>query len=139
MDSDGFIYLTGRSKELIKRGGEQVSPLKVEAVLAKHPDVHVAVVFGVESPLWGEEVGVAIVLKDDVTNIDASLRSIREMTTASKELSRFENPAYWKIVKDDDLPKTSTKKYKRAGLAKHLNIAQRNLVSSCSRKKGGGV
>ena len=139
MDSDGFIYLTGRSKELIKRGGEQVSPLKVEAVLAKHPDVHVAVVFGVESPLWGEEVGVAIVLKDDVTNIDASLRSIREMTTASKELSRFENPAYWKIVKDDDLPKTSTKKYKRAGLAKHLNIAQRNLVSSCSRKKGGSA
>jgi hypothetical protein len=93
----------------------------------------------VESPLWGEEVGVAIVLKDDVTNIDASLRSIREMTTASKELSRFENPAYWKIVKDDDLPKTSTKKYKRAGLAKHLNIAQRNLVSSCSRKKGGSA
>jgi hypothetical protein len=61
------------------------------------------------------------------------------MTTASKELSRFESPAYWKIVKDDDLPKTSTKKYKRAGLAKHLNIAQRNLVSSCSRKKGGSA
>jgi acyl-CoA synthetase (AMP-forming)/AMP-acid ligase II len=107
----------------------------VEAVVAKHPDVHVAVVFGVESPLWGEEVGIAIVLKDGVDDIDASLRSIREMTTSSKELSRFEHPAYWKIVKDDDLPKTSTKKYKRAGLAKHLNIAQRNIVSACSRKK----
>jgi acyl-CoA synthetase (AMP-forming)/AMP-acid ligase II len=139
IDSDGFIYLTGRSKELIKRGGEQVSPLKVEAVVAKHPDVHVAVVFGVESPLWGEEVGIAIVLKDGVDDIDASLRSIREMTISSKELSRFEHPAYWKIVKDDDLPKTSTKKYKRAGLAKHLNIAQRNIVSMCSRKKGGSA
>ena len=136
MDSDGFIYLTGRSKELIKRGGEQVSPFKVESIVAKHPDVHVAVVFGVESLLWGEEVGIAIVLIDGVMDADASLRSIREMTMASKELSRFENPAYWKIVKDDDLPKTSTKKYKRVGLAKHLHITQRDVVSSCSRKKG---
>ena len=60
MDKDGFIYLTGRSKELIKRGGEQVSPLKVEAVMVQHRFVRVAVVFSVPSPLWGEEVGAAI-------------------------------------------------------------------------------
>ena len=54
--TDGFVYLTGRGKELIKRGGEQVSPYEVEDALAKHEGVQVAVVFGVPNEFWGEEV-----------------------------------------------------------------------------------
>ena len=140
IDGDGFLYLTGRSKELIKRGGEQVSPLKVEAVLAQHPAVRVAVVFGVPSPLWGEEVGVAIVLVDGVkTDEESTLKSIKSLATSSKELSRFEVPVYWKIVADEDLPKTSTKKYKRAGLAEILGMSKtastRNL-ESYSKSRG---
>jgi len=139
LDADGFIYLTGRSKELIKRGGEQVSPLKVEAVLAQHPAVRVAVVFGVPSPLWGEEVGVAIVLVDGIkSDNDATLKSIKGLATSSKELSRFEVPAYWKIVADEDLPKTSTKKYKRAGLADILDMTKSaNTRLACSMKNSG--
>ena len=95
MDKDGFIYLTGRSKELIKRGGEQVSPLKVEAVMVQHRFVRVAVVFSVPSPLWGEEVGAAIVLEDDYEGEEATaLSSVKSMMNSSKELSRFEIPVY---------------------------------------------
>merc|ERR1719210_1057187 len=63
MDSDGYVFLTGRSKELIKRGGEQVSPYEVEEALMKHPAVQVAVVFAVPNDFWGEEVAAAVVLK----------------------------------------------------------------------------
>ena len=131
MDHDGFVYLTGRSKELIKRGGEQVSPLKVEAVLVQHPYVRVAVIFSVPSALWGEEVGAAIVLTDDFDgHEDSALSSIKSFMGTSKELSRFEIPVHWKFVADEDLPKTSTKKYKRAGLAEILNVAKK--VDACT-------
>ena len=136
MDGDGFLYLTGRSKELIKRGGEQVSPLKVEAVLVQHPAVRVAVVFSVPSALWGEEVGVAIVLQDDhVDQPDEAIASIKKMMSTSKELARFEIPAHWKVVLDEDLPKTSTKKYKRAGLADILGMTKKVEETACSLKK----
>ncbi|CEF97782.1 AMP-dependent synthetase/ligase [Ostreococcus tauri] len=135
IDGDGFIYLTGRSKELIKRGGEQVSPLKVEAVLVQHSYVRVAVVFSVPSPLWGEEVGAAVVLNDSFDGThEAALKSIKHMVSQSKELSRFEIPVYWKIVADEDLPKTSTKKYKRAGLAAILDVTKAAQARVCDLK-----
>merc|ERR1719469_92579 len=72
IDEAGYIFLTGRSKELIKRGGEQVSPYEVEEVMLKHPAVRVAVVFGVPNDFWGEEVAAVVVLKDGWTKgVDA--------------------------------------------------------------------
>jgi len=62
LDEDGFLYLTGRSKELIKRGGDQVSPYEVEEALLGHAAVQTAVVFGVPNEFWGEEVAAAVVL-----------------------------------------------------------------------------
>ena len=65
LDSEGFLSLKGRAKELIKKGGEQVSPYEVEEPLTKHPWVRVAICFAVTSKVYGEEVGCAIVLSPD--------------------------------------------------------------------------
>lgn len=55
-DSDGYLHLVGRIKELINRGGEKISPIEVDAILLSHPDVAQAVAFGVPDDKYGEEV-----------------------------------------------------------------------------------
>ena len=60
-DGDGYIYLAGRSKDFIKRGGEMVSPEEVESVLLSHPQVDDAAVIGVPDLEWGEEIRALIV------------------------------------------------------------------------------
>ncbi|KAL7204172.1 hypothetical protein ACSBR2_017275 [Camellia fascicularis] len=56
LDSDGYLHLVGRIKELINRGGEKISPIEVDAVLLSHPDIVQAVAFGVPDDKYGEEV-----------------------------------------------------------------------------------
>jgi acyl-CoA synthetase (AMP-forming)/AMP-acid ligase II len=67
IDSDGYLALTGRIKDLINRGGEKISPPEVEAVLLEHPSVAEASVFGVPDPKYGEEVSAAVVLRGAAT------------------------------------------------------------------------
>jgi oxalate---CoA ligase len=67
IDSDGYLAVTGRIKELINRGGEKISPEEVEAVLLQHPAVGVAAVFGVPDAKYGEEVSAAVVLRGAAT------------------------------------------------------------------------
>ena len=62
-DEDGYIYLSGRAKDFIKRGGEMISPEEVEQVLHSHPLIDEAAIIGVEDPDWGERVRALIVLK----------------------------------------------------------------------------
>ena len=62
MDKDGFLYLRARSKEMIKKGGEQISPLEVKQVLLGHDWVKLSVCVSVPSKRYGEEVGCAVVL-----------------------------------------------------------------------------
>ena len=62
IDSDGFLSLKGRAKELIKKGGEQVSPFEIEEPLKSHPWIETSICFAVPSKLYGEEVGCALVL-----------------------------------------------------------------------------
>jgi acyl-CoA synthetase (AMP-forming)/AMP-acid ligase II len=63
-DQDGFLHFVGRTKELIKTGGENVYPREVELVLLDHPAVRDCGVFGVADPQWGEAVKAAVVLHD---------------------------------------------------------------------------
>ena len=60
-DADGYIFLSGRAKDFIKRGGEMVSPEEVEMVLRSHPEVDDAAVIGVPDVEWGEEVRAVVV------------------------------------------------------------------------------
>lgn len=63
LDSDGYLFLTGRIKELINRGGEKFSPEQIDAVLQSHPKVQDALSFGVPDEKYGEEVNAAVILK----------------------------------------------------------------------------
>ena len=64
MDEDGYIFLSGRAKDFIKRGGEMVSPEEVEQVLHSHPSIDEAAIIGVPDVQWGEQVRAIIVPKE---------------------------------------------------------------------------
>lgn len=63
LDEEGYLFVTGRKKDLIIRGGENIAPLEVENVLASHPAIAEAAVFGLPDKKWGEIVATAIVLR----------------------------------------------------------------------------
>ena len=64
-DEDGYIFLSGRAKDFIKRGGEMISPEEVEQVLRSHPKLDDAAVIGVPDVEWGEEVRAVVVGRSD--------------------------------------------------------------------------
>jgi oxalate---CoA ligase len=63
-DKDGYVIITGRIKELINRGGEKISPIELDNVIATHPAVAEAVSFAIPSEMYGQEVGVVVVAKE---------------------------------------------------------------------------
>lgn len=124
IDPEGTLSLRGRLKELIKRGGEQISPFEVESVLTQHPWVNTAICFPVSSDVYGEEVGCALVLKSSISGKASQQDVAKEMREflRQKGLASYKFPAFWKLVADDDLPKTASRKYIRNGLADALGI-----------------
>ena len=64
LDNEGYLFLTGRIKELINKGGEKISPIEIDNVLVQHPKIHEAVSFAIHDDLYGENVAVAIVLQE---------------------------------------------------------------------------
>jgi oxalate---CoA ligase len=115
LDAEGYLQLTGRLKELIKRGGEQVSPLEVDGILCEHPAVAQALTFAIPHGMLGEEVGAAIVLREGA---EASEREIRDFV--AKHLADFKVPRT--IVFLPEIPKGATGKLQRIGLAEKLGI-----------------
>lgn len=115
-DDEGYLYLTGRLKEIINRGGEKISPLEVDGVLLDHPDVVQVVTFAIPHPKLGEEVGAAIVLRDGADTTAADIR-----TFAATHMADFKVPR--KVVIMDDIPKGATGKMQRIGLAEKLGLA----------------
>ena len=134
LDAEGFLSLKGRAKELIKKGGEQVSPYEVEEPLTKHPFVRVAVCFAVTNKAYGEEVGCAIVLSPEAPAALDQRSLIKELRAWLKDeqLAPLKFPTKWKVVDDADLPKTKTKKYIRIGLSDVLGFEVRTAGRSIS-------
>lgn len=101
LDEDGFLFVTGRKAEVINRGGEKISPQRVEAVLAEHPLVERVASFAVPHPTLGQNVGAAVVLKSTAGQTLASiLQDIRQFAAAS--LPPQQIPQHWRVV--DELP-----------------------------------
>lgn len=115
-DADGDLFLTGRLKEMINRGGEKITPREIEDVLLTHPDVAQAAVFAAPHPHLGEDVAAALVPAAGRTIDIAHVRlSVREL------LAHFKVPR--RIVVLDDLPKSATGKVQRSNLAALLGVA----------------
>ena len=115
LDADGYLYITGRLKEIINRGGEKISPREVDEVLMDHPAVNQAVAFAVKHDQLGEDIAAAVVLKDGESAED---REIREF--ARERLAGFKVPR--KILVLDEIPKGATGKLQRIGLAEKLGL-----------------
>ena len=115
LDSDGYLTITGRLKELINRAGEKVSPPEVESVLLAHPVVAQALVFPVPSARLGEEVAAAVVRRSPVNTTARELRAF-----AAARLAPFKVPA--QVVFVDTLPTGPTGKLQRHGLAATLRL-----------------
>lgn len=120
LDEDGFLFLTGRLKEQINRGGEKISPLEIDAVLLEHPAVAQAVAFAMPHPKLGEEVGAAVVLRETAEG-DADAPGERELRAyVSGRLAAFKVPR--RILFVPEIPKGATGKVQRIGLAEKLGL-----------------
>ncbi len=98
LDEEGDLFITGRIKELINRGGEVIVPLEIDHALADHPAVAQAAAFGIDHPTLGEDVGVAIVLRAGAIVTEAEIRGF----LADGRLSRARIPN--RIVFADSIP-----------------------------------
>lgn len=116
MDSEGYISITGRLKEIINRGGEKISPREVDEILMDHPAVAQAVTFAMPHDKLGEEVAAAIVLREGQTAEENEVRAF-----VAKHLADFKVPR--KVVILDEIPKGATGKLQRIGLAEKLGLA----------------
>jgi acyl-CoA synthetase (AMP-forming)/AMP-acid ligase II/acetyltransferase-like isoleucine patch superfamily enzyme/acyl carrier protein len=113
VDPDGYLFLTGRLKEIINRGGEKIAPKEVDDILTQHPAIAQAVAFAVPHPTLGEEVAAAVVLKKDATVTESDMRDF-----AAARLADFKVPR--QILMVDEIPKGPTGKFQRIGLAETL-------------------
>jgi acyl-CoA synthetase (AMP-forming)/AMP-acid ligase II len=113
LDEDGYVFLTGRLKEIINRGGEKVSPREVDEVLLEHPDVAQVVTFALPHPSLGEDVAAAVVRRPNAAADPDALRAF-----VAKRLAPFKVPGT--IVLIDKIPKGPTGKLQRIGLASLL-------------------
>jgi len=110
-DEDGYLYLVGRLKEIINRGGEKIAPREIDDTLLGHPAVAEAAAFAVAHPQLGEDVSAAVVLRQGT---QASPLELREFV--SRHLADFKVPRTIHFV--DALPKGPTGKLKRLELSK---------------------
>ncbi|XP_010273067.1 PREDICTED: oxalate--CoA ligase [Nelumbo nucifera] len=113
LDSEGYLHLVGRIKELINRGGEKISPIEVDAVLLSHPDIAEAVAFGVPDDKYGEEINCAVIPREDT-----DIREEEVLRFCKKNLASFKVPK--KVFITDSLPKTATGKIQRRFVAEHF-------------------
>ena len=83
-DQDGYIFLSGRAKDFIKRGGEMISPEEVEQVLRSHPEIDDAAVIGVPDVEWGEEVRALVVSRSDQVDEELIIEFCRDKMAGFK-------------------------------------------------------
>jgi acyl-CoA synthetase (AMP-forming)/AMP-acid ligase II len=118
LDTEGYLFLTGRLKEIINRGGEKISPREIDEVLLDHPAVAQVCTFAMPHERLGEEVAAAVVLVEGLGPV--SERDLRDFCTG--KLADFKVPR--KVVILPEIPKGATGKIQRIGLAEKLGLGK---------------
>jgi acyl-CoA synthetase (AMP-forming)/AMP-acid ligase II len=113
LDSDCYLHLTGRIKDIIIRGGENIAPHEVDEVLLRHPGVAAAVTFGCAHPTLGEEVAAAVVLHEPHGATESAL-----IKHCREHLAEYKCPT--KIYLVESIPTTATGKIRRRAVARVL-------------------
>ena len=114
-DEDGYLKISGRLKEIINKGGEKISPLEVDNILMDFLPIDQALCFGYKDKMLGEDIAVAIKLKENKSCTEDDIKSY-----ANEKLARFKIPK--KIFIVEDIPKGATGKLQRIGLAKKFGL-----------------
>ncbi len=110
-DEEGFFFITGRKKELIIKGGENISPREIDDTLYKHDAVLEACTFGIQDENYGEEISACVYLKDDLV---ANEKELLDLCTT--DLGEYKTPIQIIFV-DEPLPKGPSGKIQRLKIA----------------------
>jgi fatty-acyl-CoA synthase len=106
IDAEGYVRITGRIKDIIIRGGENIAPKEIEDLLRQHEAVADAYVYAVESEFFGEEVAAAVRLKTGLTATEEELKNF-----CQGKIARFKIPRYVRFV--NDFPMTASGKVQK--------------------------
>ena len=128
-DADGYYFITGRLKELIIKGGENIAPREIDEALLKHPAVLEAAAVGVPDPDYGQEIFACVVLKPGQQCSEAELREF-----CLNELGRYKTPKRIRLL--DELPKGPSGKVQRLKLA---SAAGGPRLTRIARRCGQGL
>ena len=113
LDEKGNLWITGRSKDMIIRGGENIAPVAIEGALMTIPGVSEAVVFGIPHPDLGEEVMAVVVTDDEALTAEYLQQEVRS------KVSSFAVPTRWKLQREP-LPTNHTGKVDKAAISAHF-------------------
>jgi acyl-CoA synthetase (AMP-forming)/AMP-acid ligase II/thioesterase domain-containing protein/acyl carrier protein len=123
LDEDGFLFIIGRQKEMIARGGKKIVPQEVDHALAKHPSLAEAAAFAIPHRTLGEDVAAAVVLRPGVQAAELEIRRF-----AAERLAAYKVPR--RVFFVDSIPRTRTGKPKRGVLAEQfLDLARQRMGS----------
>ena len=123
IDEEGYVFITGRAKEMINRGGEKISPYEVEEAILRMDSVKDAAVFPYPNGYGSDDAGAAVVLKE---GFDMTLKSLRNQL--SGRLSPFKMPSLVYVVKE--IPLSNLEKVQRNGLFEKLDALYPQVVSA---------
>jgi len=115
-DAEGYYWFAGRKKEIIVRGGSNISPQEVEAVLHQHPAVAEAGVIGIPDETWGEVVVAYVARQEGVSATEAEL-----IEFVKKQIAVHKVPE--KVFFLPSLPKSAVGKVQRRALKEHYRSA----------------
>ena len=129
MDEDGYVAITGRIKDMLIRGGENVYPREVEEFLHTHPDVLDVQVIGVPDERYGEEVMAWVKLRPGVPSLTAE--DVRRFATG--HLAHYKIPRYIRVV--EDFPMTISGKVRKV----EMRAASIELLGLAAAGAAAGV